>query len=155
MKDKFVTLYMDFAERVAELSYCQRLKVGCVIISPEDDRLFIGYNGTPPGEDNACEIEVDVCSERGEFEDYTELRTKDNVIHAEQNALDKITRSTGSSVNAIMFCTHAPCIQCAKRIVGSKISRLYYKYVYRETAGLEYLTKMGIEIKKIDDNSMS
>ena len=54
--------------------------------------------------------------------------------------------STESSEGATMFCTHAPCIQCAKLIYQSGIKKLYYKNTYRDTSGLEFLKKSGVEV---------
>lgn len=155
MKSKFIEYFMDIAERTAQLSYCERLKVGCIIVSEDQRIISIGYNGTPVGWDNCCEIHIEVNSERGEFEDYVQTVTKDEVIHAEQNALDKITRSNDNSTNATMFITHAPCLTCAKRIAGSYIKTVYYKYLYRDTVGLEYLKKFNIETIKLDEKTIS
>ena len=102
MKPKFKIAHMMAAQAYAGLSYAERRKVGCVIVKDETI-IGIGYNGTPPGWDNQCE---------------TNGVTKPEVLHAEQNALDKVIRGTISSVGASVFVTTAPCIECAKRILG-------------------------------------
>ena len=139
MKDKFISFYFDIAERVSELSYANRLKVGAVIV--KDDRILsYGYNGTPAGFDNSCETELN-----------GDLVTKPEVIHAEQNAILKIARHGDSSSGATLFITHAPCVDCAKLILQSGISRVYYRQDYRSTAGIDLLRKsnFGILVTKI------
>lgn len=127
--------HMKVAEVYAELSYAKRRKVGCVIVKNETI-IAIGYNGTPVGWDNACE------DENG--------NTKPEVIHAEQNAIDKITKSSMSSVGAYLFVTTAPCIDCAKRILGSGIKNVYYRDTYRNTEGIDFLKKAGVEVEMLE-----
>lgn len=131
MKDKWVNAYMDTAERFSQLSYAKRLQVGAVVV--KDHRIIsIGYNGTPAGFDNCCEDE--------------NHKTKSEVIHAESNAIGKLAKSNESGEDAYMFCTHAPCIDCAKLVAQSGISRLYYKHTYRNSDGLDFLNKIGVEV---------
>jgi dCMP deaminase len=73
------------------------------------------------------------------------------VLHAEMNAISKVSGSTESSDNATMFCTHAPCIHCAKAIFQSGIKNLYYRDTYRDQKGLEFLEKGGIVVNKFND----
>jgi len=134
MKDKFKVAHMKAASVYAELSYANRRKVGCVVVK-NNTIIGIGYNGTPAGWDNACEVDG---------------KTKPEVMHAEQNALDKVAMSTMSSLGASVFVTTAPCIECAKRIFGSGIARVYYRDVYRSTDGIEFLDKAGIPCEQIN-----
>jgi dCMP deaminase len=134
MKTKFIKAHMKVAEIYAELSYAERRKVGCVIVK-YDTIIGIGYNGTPPGWDNDCE------------DDWN--KTRPEVIHAEQNALDKITRSTVSSENAVMFVTTAPCIECAKRVLGANIRKVYYRDAYHNTDGVDFLNKAGVVCEEV------
>lgn len=133
MKEKWLNAYMDTAERFAQLSTAKRLQCGAILV--KDDRIIsIGYNGTPAGWDNVCE------------EDNV---TKPEVLHAERNALDKLTCSSESSIGAVMFSTHSPCFECAKSIYNSKIKILYYKTEYRDTSGIDFLSKCGVEVIKL------
>lgn len=137
MKQKFIDAFMDTAERFAQLSSAERLKVGSIIV--KDNRIIsIGYNGMPTGWDNVCEFQL---------EDGT-LKTKPEVLHAEENAIIKLARSHESGEGAIMFMTHAPCINCARLIYGSGIKEIYYKNTYRSLEGLTFLAKCGIIAKK-------
>lgn len=140
MKKKFINYFMIVAEETAKLSHAVRLKVGAVIV--KDDRIIsIGYNGMPAGWNNECE-ELKPQS----FPHEPELVTKPEVLHAESNAIAKLARSSESGNGAVMFCTHAPCLQCAKLIHQAGISNLYFKTHYRDNSGLEFLKKSGVEI---------
>lgn len=131
MKQKFIDAYMDVAQRFAELSTAKRLQVGAIIV--KDDRIIsIGYNGMPSGWTNECED--------------TNFVTKDEVIHAEANAIAKLAKCGESGNGALMFLTHAPCIHCAKQIYTAGISKVYYRDTYRDTRGVEFLTKCGVDV---------
>ena len=138
MKQKFVDFYFKVANEASDLSHARRLKVGAVIVK-DDSILSYGYNGTPGGFDNNCENIIE-----------DQLVTKPEVIHAEINAIAKAAKKGYSCHEATMFITHAPCVECAKLICQSGISRIYYNETYRSTAGLDLLHKKGIEIIKYD-----
>lgn len=123
---------MDVAERFAQLSSAKRAQVGAIIV--KDNRIIsIGYNGMPSGWDNECEHEG---------------KTKPEVLHAETNAIAKVARSPESAEGATMFCTHLPCIDCAKLIYQSGICTVYYKHEYlaAKGSGKSFLIASGIEV---------
>ena len=131
MKQKWIDAYMDTAERFSQLSSAVRLKVGAVVV--KDHRIIsIGYNGMPAGWTNVCEDE--------------NFKTKDEVIHAEANAILKLAKSHDGGDGASLFCTHAPCVHCAKLIYGAGINTVYYREAYRDTSGIEFLEKCGIDV---------
>lgn len=155
MKDKWIDAYMDVAERFAQLSSARKLKVGAVVV--KDNRIVsIGYNGTPAGWDNNCEDEIYTYDERdiskGQWtfdpltKPWTSLQTKDEVIHAEANCITKLARSNDGGDGAYLFCTHAPCIECAKLIYGAGIRKLFYRDVYKNTDGVRFLEKCGVDV---------
>jgi dCMP deaminase len=167
MKQKFIDYFMDVAERTSQLSHAVRLKVGAIIV--KDDRIIsIGYNGMPSGWDNHCEdkdfmsrdaggwldpneIEerwpfVETSDEDGAYIGRYRLKTKPEVLHAETNAISKLARSTEAGDDAVLFCTHAPCIDCAKLIYQSGISSVYYRDTYRSDSGLNFLEKSGVNV---------
>ena len=134
-----IQAHLDVAERYAKLSKARRLNVGAVVV--KDDRIIsIGYNGTPPGWDNNCEHELSDGS----------LKTRPEVLHAEENAIGKLARSHESGLGATMFITHAPCAQCAKLILVSGISSVYYRDTYRDDAGIKFLEKGGVKVQQIE-----
>lgn len=142
MKQKWIDAYMDTAERFAELSSAKRLKVGAVVV--KDHRIIsIGYNGTPAGWDNNCEEVTEQHEDGGQV-----TKTKDEVIHAEANAISKLARTHDGGDGAMLFCTHAPCIECAKLIYGAGITKVFYRNIYKNEKGLDFLTKCGIEIER-------
>lgn len=157
MKEKWINAFMDTAERFAQLSSSRRLHVGAVVV--KDERITsIGYNGTPAGWDNNCEDKI-YC-EDGDWSEQLlpkdanqwmryKLVTKKEVIHAEANAISKLARSNESGLGSTMFITHAPCVDCAKLIYGAGINTVYYRNSYRDTSGLDFLTKCNIEVNKV------
>ena len=118
----------------AENSYCDRRKVGALIVK---DRMIIsdGYNGTPSGFENICEDD--------------DGNTKAYVLHAEANAITKVAKSHNSSQGATLYITDSPCIECAKLIIQAGISRVVYSRKYRITDGLELLERAGIELDEL------
>ena len=136
---------MQTAETFAELSHARRLHVGAIVV--KDDRIIsIGYNGMPAGWDNDCEDVIQ------HSDDTTSLKTKPEVLHAETNAIAKLARSNESGLGADIFITHAPCLDCAKLIYQSGISRVYYGENYRSNEGIEFLNASGITVNKIEGN---
>ena len=175
MKRKYIDLYMDWADRTAQLSHARRLQVGAVVVK-DDSVISYGYNGMPAGWDNNCEykdymsvdaggwLNPDEIEEQWPFEETVvvtndnesfeidkryRLKTKPEVLHAESNAIAKLAKSSSSGNGASIFITHAPCHDCAKLIYQSGISSVYYRSAYRDNAGLEFLIKSGIEVEKI------
>jgi dCMP deaminase len=129
-QEKFDRRYLRMARIWAESSYCNRRKVGALIVK---ERMIIsdGYNGTPTGFENICEDE--------------EGRTKAYVLNAEANAITKVAQSNNSSFGATLYITASPCLECAKLIIQSGIIRVVYGEEYRITDGIELLKRAGIE----------
>jgi dCMP deaminase len=118
--------------------------VGALIVK-DNTIISDGYNGTPSGFENECE-EV-ILNPDGSFKEY---KTKWYVLHAETNAITKVAKSTQSCDGATLYITLSPCIDCCKLILQSGIKRLVYIEEYRDTTGLTFLEKAGIEVKKIN-----
>lgn len=154
MKDKFKQAFMDVAERFGKLSSAKRAQVGAIIV--KDNRIIsIGYNGMPSGWTNECEIYVsDVPFEVAESDKkiYGTYKSKPEVLHAETNAIAKVARSSESCEGATMFCTHLPCMECAKLIYQSGISEVYYRveYLAAKGSGKEFLIQSGVNVVQID-----
>ena len=140
---KLDQVYLKMSKIWAENSRCNRNKVGCLVVK---DKTIIadGFNGTPSGFENECEEAV--CNEDGSFKEY---KTKWYVLHAESNALAKVAKSTQSSEGATLYITYSPCTECSKLILQAGIKRVVYLEEYRDTNGLEFLRRAGVEIKKI------
>ena len=148
MKQKYIDAHMKVAETYASLSTAVRLKVGAIVV--KDNRVIsIGYNGMPSGWDNNCEDEIGYVLDDNGYVVETRLKTKSEVLHAETNAIAKLARSNESGLDAAMFVTHAPCLDCAKLIYQSGISKVYYRNAYRESAGIDFLKKSNINVEQI------
>ena len=130
--------YARMAQIWAENSYCERRKVGALVVK---NNMIIsdGYNGTPTGFENICEDENNV--------------SKPYVLHAEANAITKLARSSNSSEGATLYVTASPCIECAKLIIQSGINRVIYTEQYRLTDGVDLLKRAGIEVIFLDLNA--
>ncbi len=128
--------YLRMAAIWAENSYCRRRKVGAIIVK---DQMIIsdGYNGTPSGFENVCEDDSG--------------STKAYVLHAEANAITKVSRSNNSSDGATLYVTASPCVECAKLIIQAGIRRVVFTELYRLTDGVDLLRRAGIEIVHIPD----
>ncbi len=126
---------MQMARIWAENSYCERRKVGALLVK---DKMIIsdGYNGTPSGFENVCEDDNN--------------KTKPYVLHAEANAITKVARSNNSSEGATLYVTASPCIECAKLIIQSGIKRVVYSELYHMTDGIDLLKRAGVEIEFLD-----
>ena len=136
---------MKAAQVYAELSTAKRLQVGCVIVK-DNTIIGIGYNGMPSGWDNVCE-EI----KHTDFTGTVLMKSKPEVLHAETNAIAKVSRSSNSTDNADLFVTHAPCLECAKLIYQSGIKSVFYRDTYRSEEGIKFLQKCNVEVKQIGE----
>jgi len=131
--------YLRLAKNWALLSYCERKKVGAIIVK---DRVIIsdGFNGTPSGFDNFCE------ATNGETHWY--------VLHAEANAILKVAKSTNNCSGATIYLTLSPCKDCSKMILQAGITRLVFIDKYKDLAGVDFLKSAGVttlQIENIDE----
>lgn len=126
--------YLRMAVIWAENSYCQRRKVGALVVK---EKMIIsdGYNGTPSGFENVCEDAHGV--------------THPYVLHAEANAITKLARSGNNSDQATLYVTASPCIECAKLIIQAGIRRVVYAEQYRLTDGIDLLRRAGVEVEHL------
>jgi dCMP deaminase len=142
MKEKHLIAFMKTAYAFAECSHSKRLKVGTVIV--KDNRIIsIGYNGTPHGWDNECEYTTFFEADRQLQK--PELVTREEVLHAETNAIAKLARSNESGEGSTLITTHSPCIECAKLIYQSGVQQVIFAEKYRNVDGLSFLTSCGVE----------
>ena len=127
--------YLKMAKEWSKLSHCKRKQVGALIVK---DKMIIsdGYNGTPTGFENFCEDE----------EGYT----KWYVLHAEANAITKVSGSTQSTKGSTLYITLSPCRECSKLIFQSGITRVVYSKKYKDLSGVEFLIKSGVKVDFIE-----
>lgn len=122
-------VYLKIAENIASLSYCNRKKVGCILVKDENI-ISTGFNGTPSGMNNCCE------DSEGETNWFT--------LHSESNAILKLAKSTLSSIDSTMYITLSPCKDCAKLILQSGIKRIVYNKKHSCQEGIKFLISQGI-----------
>ncbi len=148
--NKWDKRFMEMASVIASWASCYQegRKIGAVIV--KDKRIMTtGYNGAPAG--------VKTCVERGEC-----LRKKLGIasgthheicyaVHAEQNAIIQAARLGVSIAGATLYCTHQPCVLCAKMIVNAGISRVVYREGYPDEFSVEMLGEGGVKLEKYEE----
>lgn len=137
-KKNYDQVLMKLAHLWAEESHCKRLKVG-VIIARDGRSIMSGYNGTPKGSDNQCETAENV--------------TKQNVVHAEINALLFCAKHGLRTNNATLYVTHATCKACAASIFHAGITRVVYNQDYRDMEGINELRFYGVRVDKLNSGT--
>ncbi len=152
MIDKWDKRFMEMAHVIAGWASCyqENRKIGAVIV--KNKRIMTtGYNGAPAG--------VKTCVERGEC-----LRRKLNIpsgqrqelcyaVHAEQNAIIQAAKLGVSIDGATLYCTHQPCVMCAKMIVNSGIVRVVYQEGYPDEFSLEILKEGGVLLERYTEEN--
>ncbi len=145
--------FMEIAAVMAKRSTCTRGQVGAVIV--RDRRIIAtGYNGAPPGQPECIEVGCDELVmykeppggiiAQGEDE-YVEVSLGcQRAIHAEANAIAFAARHGVPVEGATMYCTHGPCLGCAKLMASAGIIRSVFQISYRDPAGYYLLLEMGI-----------
>jgi dCMP deaminase len=133
---RYDRVYLKMAETWASLSHCNRKQVGALIVK---DGMIIsdGYNGTPSGFDNCCED--------------GEGNTHWYVLHAEANAILKVSKSTNSALGATLYLTLSPCKECAKLILQAGITRVVFKKEYKDNSGINFLREAGVDVQVIEN----
>ncbi len=146
--EKWDKRFMELTEQVGTWASCFRRKVGAVIV--RDNRVMAtGYNGAPQG--------IASCVERGEC-----LREKMNIesgthaelcyaAHAEQNALIQAARYGINIDGSTLYCTHQPCVICAKMIINAGIRRVVYKEGYPDAFSLQLFAEAHTDIEKYEE----
>ena len=146
--EKWDKRFMELTELVGTWASCYRRKVGAIIV--KDQRvLTTGYNGAPAG--------ISSCVERGEC-----LREKMNIpsgtraetcyaAHAEQNAIIQAARYGANIDGATLYCTHQPCVICAKMIINAGIKRVVYKEGYPDEFSIRLFFLAGTKIIKYEE----
>ncbi len=146
--EKWDKRFMELTELVGTWASCYRRKVGAIIV--KDKRvLTTGYNGAPAG--------ISSCVERGEC-----LREKMNIpsgthaetcyaAHAEQNAIIQAARYGANIDGATLYCTHQPCVICAKMIINAGIKRVVYKEGYPDEFSIRLFEEAGTKIIKYEE----
>ena len=152
--------YMNMAIVLSGLSYAERSKVGCIIVSEDNQIISQGFNGMPHGMDNCCEywrpIDKSLCNKcKNTFSkdcncSNKELVTKKEVLHAGSNAISKCAKWEASTEGATCYVTLSPCIDCSKLLIQAGIRRVVIKDIYRIPDGLKLLIECGIIVEMLN-----
>ena len=128
---KYDKLYLDLADRISQMSYAKRSKVGGLLVKDRNIISF-GWNGTPNGFDNVCEDEKNT--------------TLPIVVHCEENIIAKLAKEGCISVEgSTLYLTLSPCYNCAKLIIQSGIKRVVYSEEYRDARPLDFLRQANVK----------
>ncbi len=146
--EKWDKRFMELTEQVGSWASCFRRKVGAIIV--KDKRVMTtGYNGASAG--------ISSCVERGEC-----LREKLNIpsgtraelcygVHAEQNAIIQAAKYGVNISGATLYCTHQPCVICAKMIINAGIRRVVYKEGYPDEFSMKLFSEAEIKVEKYEE----
>ena len=130
--------FMAAASLIATRSNCERLHVGCVIVSGGDRRnrlVAAGYNGFLPGTPHVSRV-------RAGHEQAT--------VHAEQNAVADAARRGSSLAGCVAYVTHYPCINCAKMLAAAGIAEIRYRSSYHnDPLVAKLMTAAGVVVQKL------
>ena len=132
--------YIKVAQLCAKNSYAIKLQVGAIIVK-DGQIMSDGFNGTPCGFENKCEVK----SMDGS------LHTLSYVLHAESNAILKCAKYGRPTNGSTLYITHSPCIECAKLIIQAGIIRVVYLEEYKTLDGVELLKRIGIKVEKFEE----
>ena len=135
--------FLKIASVVAERSTCRRHHVGAVAVK-DKHILSTGYNGAAAGSKDCLELgclrnELNIPS--GERHEIC------RGIHAEQNAIIQASLHGVSLEGSTIYCTHTPCILCAKMLVNARIKRFVTFGSYNDSTFVELFKEAGIEVE--------
>ena len=139
--------FMEIATVVAKRSTCLRNQVGALFVKNKRI-LSTGYNGAPAGLDH-CDL-VGCARENVASGTHHELC---RAVHAEQNAIIQAALHGISIEGATLYCTHQPCILCAKMMINARVRKVVYRQSYPDGAALEFLRQAGIEVVRVQESA--
>lgn len=142
---------MQVAYSIAQRSTCGRLNVGAVIVM-EGRIVSTGYNGAPAGLphcDHTCDCGIRPEDARLEIHKWgcSAEPGCQQAVHAESNAIAFAARYGLVTEGAELFTTHTPCLSCSMLIINSGIRTVYSAIEYRDTSGVDMLSKANIPVR--------
>ena len=138
--------FIAITKQVATRSTCLRRKVGAIIVN--DKRILTtGYNGAPKGVKSCLEIGKCMRQELGVPSGQRHEICR--ALHAEQNAIIQAALHGVSIENATVYCTHQPCILCAKMLINSRVEKVVFGTVYPDKEALAFFDKAGVKLEQL------
>ena len=143
VRPEFDTYCLKIASVVAERSTCRRHHVGAVAVK-DKHILTTGYNGAPAG--------LKDCLELGCLRDELGIPSGQRheicrAIHAEQNVIIQAALHGVSLEGSTIYCTHTPCVLCAKMLVNARIKRFVSFGKYADDNFVSMFKEAGIEFE--------
>jgi dCMP deaminase len=135
--------FMEIATVVAKRSTCLRNHVGALFVKNKRI-LSTGYNGAPSGLEH-CDVVG--CAREGVASGTRHELCR--AVHAEQNAIIQAALHGISIEGATLYCTHQPCILCAKMMINARVARVVYRESYPDGTALEFLSQAGIDVERV------
>ncbi|MBN1235138.1 MAG: dCMP deaminase family protein [Methanotrichaceae archaeon] len=139
--------FMEIATVVAKRSTCLRNQVGALFVKNKRI-LTTGYNGAPSG--------LEHCDVVGCARDGVASGTRHELcraVHAEQNAIIQAALHGISIEGATLYCTHQPCILCAKMMINARVAKVVYQQSYPDGTALDFLKQAGIEVVRVKEKA--
>ena len=139
--------FMEIATVVAKRSTCLRNQVGALFVKNKRI-LTTGYNGAPSG--------LDHCDLVGCARDGVASGTRHELcraVHAEQNAIIQAALHGISIEGATLYCTHQPCVLCAKMMINARVTKVVYQQSYPDQTALDFLKQAGIAVEKVEEGA--
>ena len=140
--------FMEIATVVAKRSTCLRNHVGALFVKNKRI-LSTGYNGASSG--------LEHCDIAGCARDGVASGTRHELcraVHAEQNAIIQAALHGISIEGATLYCTHQPCILCAKMMINARIAKVVYCESYPDGTALDFLQQAGIEVVRVKEREL-
>lgn len=140
--ESWFTYFNTIARQVATRSKDPSTQVGAVIVNENYDIVSTGYNGFPP-------------AVRDTEERWQRPLKYEFVVHAEMNAIARAARFGKHTEGGTLFCTHIPCVNCAKAVIAAGVKGVYYSDFANMTKeeDIAFVTALfkeaGVEIERI------
>ena len=134
--------FMDLAEKVAQRSTCLRRQVGAILVR-ERHILATGYNGAPSKVPHCLNTG---CRRQAQGIPSGQRHEMCVGVHAEQNCIIQAALHGSSPAGATLYCTHQPCVLCAKILVNAQIRRVVFQGAYPDALAVEIFRQGGVEL---------
>lgn len=148
IRPEWDTYFLEIVELVSRRSTCLRRAVGALLVR-EKRILATGYNGAPSRLQHCLEIG---CLRKQLQVPSGERHELCRGLHAEQNAIIQAALHGVSVKDSTLYCTHHPCVICAKMIINAGISRIVIRDHYSDQLAKEMLKEAGICVDTMNKN---
>lgn len=142
MRPAWDEYFMEIAHLVSSRSTCLRRRVGAVLVR-DKHIIATGYNGAPRGVSHCLEVG---CLREKLGIPSGERHEMCRGTHAEQNAIIQAALHGVSTLDSTLYCTHQPCILCAKMLINAGVKKVVFQGDYPDGLALELMNEVGLEL---------